>query len=60
MIILRKMFSITGPHNKSERHRARYPQDEELNYEVIELPWNETETVITDSRGQLIEKIIKH
>lgn len=60
MIIKRKLFSITGSHNKSERRKARYHEDEDLNYETIELPWGDSETVITDSRGQLIEKITRH
>jgi len=60
MIVLRKLFSITGPHNKSERQKARYHEDEDLNYDTIDLPWGDSETVITDSRGQLIEKIIRH
>ena len=61
MIILRKLFSIQA-HDRQNRYHRQYQgtDGDDINIETTELPWGERETVITDSRGLLIEKIVKH
>lgn len=61
MIILRKLFSIQA-HDRQNRYLRKYQgtEGEDLNIDTIDLPGGGQETVITDSRGQLIEKIVKH
>lgn len=59
MIVLRKLFSIQA-HNRSQLPFYKSHNREDLSIETIDLPWGDSEKVITDSRGQLIEKIIKH
>lgn len=61
MIILRKLFSIQA-HDRQNRYHRKYQgtDGEDLSIDTIDLPDGGQETVITDSRGLLVERIIKH
>lgn len=61
MIIKRKLFSIQA-HDRQDRNYREYQgiDEDDINVDFIDLPDGGQETVITDSRGLLIEKIVKH
>ena len=61
MIILRKLFSIQA-HDRQNRYLRKYQgtEGEDLNIDTVDLPGGGQETVVTDSRGMLVERIIKH